>query len=77
MSTVLRRFKQESPRMFGGLSRTEWRELAKQLGVERGRNTMDTVRNVRKYVEDKKGHSAPWLTYLREIVAEKITDLTK
>lgn len=44
---ILRREKQISPRMPGDLTRQELRDMARLLGIRRGRNTADTLANLK------------------------------
>lgn len=60
---ILRRERQVSPRMQGGYTRCQWRELARNLGVKRGRNTADTLKNLREYVKQR-GLKFSWLAAL-------------
>lgn len=66
--TVLHRQKQVSPRMPGGWTREQWRELAKDLGVKRGRDTQDTINNIKKYLLEKQSEritiATEWAAYL-------------
>ncbi len=55
----MRREKQVSPRMPGGFTREQMREVARNLGVKRGRNTNDTLANLKEYVE-RRGLKFPW-----------------
>lgn len=44
---ILRREKQVSPKLPEGLTREALRSVARALGVKRGRNTQDTINNLR------------------------------
>lgn len=70
MSIVLRREPQISPRMPGGWTRKDWRGIARSLGVKTGRNTMDTIANIRTYIVDMQKNrgitvNTAWADYLR------------
>jgi len=69
MSIVLHREPQISPRMPGGWTRQQWREVARGLGIKTGRDTMDTIKNIREYMAKQQQLGitikTEWASYLR------------
>lgn len=54
--------------MPGGWTRQHWRGVAKSLGLKTGRNTADTIANIRTYIKEMKGKgitvNTEWATYV-------------
>jgi hypothetical protein len=68
---ILRREPQISQRMPGGWTRENWRAVARSLGVKTGRNTADTIANIKAYITDMKVNrgitvNTAWADYLRD-----------
>jgi len=65
---ILIREKQISPRTPGGWNRKQWREIATGLGIQKGRNTLDTINNIKKYLTEQKARgitvNTEWAKYL-------------